>query len=470
MTSIQHTVLPPASNSINASQSGRAGSPSAAGTLSPSTTSLAQPTARSYANATKTSFSPPPAGSNISAPPATTGGYQHGNKESMNGRAPPPMAAPPVINNGAAAYGGAPPVIIDHSKQPSVTINAAGASGYMPNGGPAAPSNRPNISFGSLNVNGSPAIASSVPYQSQTSSLPPPQSNPRITSPANSPSPIPQPAASGGRPPSAFQGQGNSLSFGSMGGADSDSTVSFPESSKLQRFLISLQRHMRGAPQGPLMPGQPMHIRRESSQSSDMGGAAMQFSQSQNRGNFMPGGRGRSYGPSYPQQMPYSPAQNYRPMPGQQRPGPNIPHHFQNQMGPHSNSPHQAPRSPGLPGSHPGTPQMQHMQMASNQQLQYPPSFHAYAQHLGPQQVCSLLFTTPSNGRFEGVLFHIYRRLSDTPLPIHFSLHSLRSLFPHFLQHRRPLFFPSIFRTSAAVLTVTNTSRNIGSIWYATAI
>jgi hypothetical protein len=49
-----------------------------------------------------------------------------------------------------------------------------------------------------------------------------PSMNPRISSPQTSPSPIPQPAASGGRPPSSLQGQGNGPIFGSLGGDSND--------------------------------------------------------------------------------------------------------------------------------------------------------------------------------------------------------------------------------------------------------
>ena len=73
-----------------------------------------------------------------------------------------------------------------------------------------------------MDTSTSPAIVHSAPYIANSSSslavsAPP---NPRVTSPATSPSPIPQPPASGGRPPSGLPAQGNGLSFGSMGGED----------------------------------------------------------------------------------------------------------------------------------------------------------------------------------------------------------------------------------------------------------
>jgi translation initiation factor 4G len=117
----------------------------------------------------------------------------------------------------------------DHSRKPSVTITSAGTSGYMPNGGPAS---RPNsLQFGFANQQsspnmGNPAVLASS--QSQPSGLGvAPSMNPRVTSPQTSPSPIPQPASSGGRPPpSTYQGQGNVPNFGSFGDAG-DANVSF---------------------------------------------------------------------------------------------------------------------------------------------------------------------------------------------------------------------------------------------------
>jgi hypothetical protein len=97
----------------------------------------------------------------------------------------------------------------------------------MPNGGPAsgAPSRTNNIQFGALNQGspamGSPAMLASQPQPGLGVAQP---VNPRITSPSSSPSPIPQPASSGGRPPSTYQAQGNAPNFGSFG--DSGDVVS----------------------------------------------------------------------------------------------------------------------------------------------------------------------------------------------------------------------------------------------------
>ncbi len=212
-------------------------SSAAAGTTSSLAGVPAPPTVRSYATAaTKTAISSPPIAS--SNPPAAVGGpsaaSHHAKSNSispMNGKssilpAVPTVGGPAIVNsstpmNGGSGHG-------DHSRKPSsVTISAAGTSGYMPNGGPVGSnSTRPNISFGSMTAGGSPAIANSVPHHAQASSLSAPMTNPRVTSPASSPSPIPQPTASGGRPPpSGLQGQGNGLNFGSMGGEGPDHSV-----------------------------------------------------------------------------------------------------------------------------------------------------------------------------------------------------------------------------------------------------
>lgn len=207
----------------------------------------------------------------------------------------------------------------DHGKKPSVTITASGTSGQIHNGAPAQPQpNRPNINFGSINgPSGSPAIATSAPVQPQTPSLNPPR-DARVTSPTHSPSPIPQPAASGGKPPSTLPGQSNGLSFGSMGADNADYSVS------THFLLISFLRYhvltFNSQRQAPLTPSQqPAHLRRESSQSghSDMG----------MRGGFVPqGGRGRG---GYNMQYPPSPAQAYRQLPNQRGP-PNMQPQFQN--------------------------------------------------------------------------------------------------------------------------------------------
>lgn len=192
MTSVSqpaHTSTSSASNNSNASQSA----------------------AQSYASATKKAVSSPPvAASSSSQSPAVAVGNappaQHGKSSSVspvNGRSSVPPAAP-VVSTPAVLNGSAP----EHGRQSSVTING----NYASPGASKAP-----IQFGSMAEHsaapqGAPQDAQATP--SAPIAIP---SNPRATSPAQSPSPIPQPAASGGgRPPTGFQNTG--MTFGSLGG------------------------------------------------------------------------------------------------------------------------------------------------------------------------------------------------------------------------------------------------------------
>ncbi|RYP13348.1 hypothetical protein DL767_010790 [Monosporascus sp. MG133] len=147
------------------------------------------------------------AGSSVSTP-------NHAKSSSispMNGR-PNIMPAVPAVAHGTSSANGHSD---SHNRTPSVTITN-GPSNYS-NGGAGVSKN--GIQFG---FNESPAVPHSVP-QPVTAAIPIPGagSNPRATSPANSPSPIPRPSASGGRPPSSTQ-QGGSMTFGSFTGAEGD--------------------------------------------------------------------------------------------------------------------------------------------------------------------------------------------------------------------------------------------------------
>lgn len=213
MTSISHKQpgLQPQgqSNSTPAASTSHSSSPSISGSNT---------AARSYANATKKSTE-----SDSGSAQGAGAGAHHGKSPSIS----PVNGRPPMQHNqssGVTIVNGAPGAPQgDHNRKPSVTISSAGTSGYMPNGGPAggASSRTNSIQFGSMNQQGSPAMGSPATLASQ------PQSglgvsqpvNPRITSPQTSPSPIPQPSSSGGRPPSTYQSQGNAPNFGSFGEA-----------------------------------------------------------------------------------------------------------------------------------------------------------------------------------------------------------------------------------------------------------
>lgn len=101
-----------------------------------------------------------------------------------------PVAAPPVARGSSVVNGGG-----DHARKSSVTISANAPAGHIANGGSAG--GPKGIQFG---FNESPAVAHSTPQISGAAPIPIPGSgNPRIQSPAHSPSPIPQvPQQSGG--------------------------------------------------------------------------------------------------------------------------------------------------------------------------------------------------------------------------------------------------------------------------------
>lgn len=223
MTSISQSAFPPqapsnAQQSVVPATSGPA-QPQAAGTASTGKTS--------YASATKKTFSPQSASGNSTPAAAASGSgpAQHGKSETsspVNGRVISP--AVPVVGLPNIANGNTPPNstsgLGDHNRKPSVTISAAGTSGYLPNGTPVSGKPGNGIQFGSMKPDGSPGATNSIPYNSQstTSLAVSTASNPGITPSA---SPIPQPpAASGGsRPPSMHN---PSLSFGNFGNADAN--------------------------------------------------------------------------------------------------------------------------------------------------------------------------------------------------------------------------------------------------------
>lgn len=192
----------------------------------PANTSSSSPTPAnrsSYANATRKSAT------DSTAAPVTVGGSsQHGQSTSASSVSGKPMqqqtnTPSSTSSPGVTIVNGAPASQQqqqgDHSRKPSVTITSAGTSGYIPNGGPPS---RPNsLQFGFANQQtspmGNPAVLAGQPQSGLGVS---PSMNPRVTSPQTSPSPIPQPASSGGRPPpSSYQSQGNVPNFGSFGDA-----------------------------------------------------------------------------------------------------------------------------------------------------------------------------------------------------------------------------------------------------------
>ncbi|CAK4030499.1 Eukaryotic translation initiation factor 4 gamma [Lecanosticta acicola] len=291
----------------------------------------AQHPVRSYATATKTATPPTSAGASAPAQNAKPAADNHMNGPAAQG------GSQPAHTNGMNG---------DHSRKPSVVINASGATGQYPNGGPVQNgSTRPAISFGSMNASG-PESHANAPFHQQSASLTASRGeNPRVTSPAHSPSPIPQPAASGGRPPSSISAPNNTgLAFGSL-----------PADTEM----------MRGQhPQGNMGPI-PMHERRTSSHS-------MQGEQGMPRQNFPQGGAGRGRGfPPQPQFMG-SPAQGNR-MPYQS--APNMRPQFQPQGG-----------APGSPFRQPARASPSPMHAQPHIPQGHPMHYPGYPQHLGPQQ------------------------------------------------------------------------------------
>ncbi|KAI9729709.1 MAG: hypothetical protein M1834_006660 [Cirrosporium novae-zelandiae] len=370
MSTLAQQPVPQTSSTTTSSQTAsqaHSPSPSTSGTTSQAA-AVPAPTARSYANATKRSSVA------LSTPNSTVGGSvpqpQHGKSPSIspvNGRNPispavPAVNAPTIVNGNSVANhsSAAQEHHNTHSRKPSVTISAAGSSGYIPNGGPVDGSKPNNIQFGSIKPGGSPAPLHSTlqPTPNPSGLAANPQINPRVTSPQTSPSPIPQPVASGGRhpPPSSnFQGQGNMPSFGSMGG----------ESGEANRRASGL------------VPG-PQHMRRESSQSAhsdipnpNMGPAASRGGYPQNAG------RGRNFPPPYQQHVPYSPSLGYRNMQQQGRPNSQYGVQGGRPLAPFPNSPHQSARSPVPTNVTPvTTPQMAQAQLPMHQ-----PHYGGYQQH-----------------------------------------------------------------------------------------
>lgn len=285
--------------------------------------------------------------------------------------------------NGAAAQGGSQPANNsnngmngDHSRKPSVVINASGATGQYPNGGPVQNgSSRPAINFGSMNASGAESQPNSGAFHHQSASLQASRGdNPRVTSPAHSPSPIPQPAASGGRPPSMSAQNNGGLAFGSIA---ADTEMVYISSSPIP-FATDLLTHSQMRGQGPPgnMASLPMHERRTSSNS-------MHGDQGMARPNFTPGGagRGRGFPPQQPgfmgspaqrNQMPYQPSPNMR--------GPQ----FQPQPG-----------APGSPFRQPARASPNPMHAQPHMPQGHPMHYGGYPQHLGPQQQ-QVYLSTPS--------------------------------------------------------------------------
>lgn len=357
--SIQNAQNPP----IAASQTAAAATAPSPGSSANVAAGSAQPTARSYAQATLKVSSPPIATS--AAPIVAVGGpqsAQHGKSSSVspvNGKNPIQPAVPTMapIVNGAPSQG-------DHARKSSVTISAAGTSGNIPNGGPVASRAPQGLTFGAMS--GSPAPAHAAPHHPQGASLNPQAQNPRIASPAHSPSPIPQ--YSGGKP-NNLPGRPD-ISFG--GGESAEANVRLSHTAKYNECsnsLTQIQSRSISMPSQQNTLPQAQHLRRESSQSahSDMSNQAF----NPNR-NFNPnGGRGRGMPPGgFNPHMGQSPQPRHS-MPYQQRGGPNMAPPFQPGMR-HPNSPYPQNRSPAMQPAQLNGPGMPYPYPHGYQQVRIP--------------------------------------------------------------------------------------------------
>ncbi|KAI1432294.1 hypothetical protein GGR50DRAFT_616112 [Xylaria sp. CBS 124048] len=329
----------------------------------PASNNTAAPAATSYASAAGAPKKPSstPVVATGSNPPVVAGGSSAPPPNHAKSSPAPPMngrpnitPAVPTVAHGTSTINGQN----DHIRKSSVTMSMNGPNSYAANGGSAAV--KPDIQFCCQE---SPAPSHSIP-QYPSAPVPIPGTGGRgVTEPRHSPSPIPQPSASGGRPPSGAPPSNSMLSFGS---------------------LENERNHMRtpSAPQdaGALGPQHSPHIRRGSNV-SDMGNHGGPPPGGMNRGNFSGGSRGgRHYSNGgFNQSMGFPPNNYNRGQQGAQGRGGMPPNYGGNGRQPHPyNTPPQQSRSPGLsnaiPQTMPGIPQ----------QL---PGYYYNSPTMGPNQV-----------------------------------------------------------------------------------
>jgi len=324
------------------------------------------PVASSYASAADAVKKPVP--TPVVATRSSASVPQHAKSSSntpLNGRpsimpaVPSVPAATPAVAHGTSSANGEA-----HSRKPSVTLS----------NGPSGASAPKNIQFG---FQDSPAASHSSP-QPGSAPIAIPGGNPRVTSPQNSPSPIPQPSATGGGRPPSGAGPGNAMTFGSFGG-DGD------------------RPHMRtgSASQDPntLASHASPHMRRSSSHShNDMSAQQIPPQPGMGRGGFPGTGRGRGNFNNYNQpNMGYPPGPNFGRggAPNQGRGGmpPNFNPNARQQ--PPFGTPPQAHRSPAM---NPAMPHQQPPNVAPNNM----PGFYYPPPPMGPTQVPQNYYQGPS--------------------------------------------------------------------------
>ncbi|KAI1306316.1 hypothetical protein F5Y03DRAFT_394558 [Xylaria venustula] len=247
-----------------------------------SNNNTAAPAATSYASAAGAVKKP------SSAPVVATGSNQpivaagssaltsnHAKSSSvspLNGRPNimPVTPATPAVAHGTSTVNGQS----EHNRKSSVTISTTGPNNYPTNG--ASTSAKPGIQFG---YQESPAASHSTP-QPPSAPVPIP-TNRTVMEPRTSPSPIPQPSISGGRPSSGAPPSSANVNFGSLGNDQSHMTT--PSASQDPSAL------------GPHAHQHSPHIRR-SSNVSDISNHSGHQPGGMGRGNFSGGSRGgRAY-------------------------------------------------------------------------------------------------------------------------------------------------------------------------------
>ncbi|CAJ2507073.1 Uu.00g082590.m01.CDS01 [Anthostomella pinea] len=374
-----------------------------------STAAPAAPSYASAAGAAKKQSSTPVVATGSNAPVVATGSSaptpQHAKSSSispMNGRPnimpAVPSGAPsaPAVAHGTSAVNGHN----EHNRKSSVTMSANGPNSFSANGGSVNTAKPGNLQFG---FNDSPAASHSTPQLGSAPVPIPTGSNPRVTSPQNSPSPIPQPSASGGRPPSSAAQQGGSMTFGSFGGGDVEvsnnlasahthlsslsALNSLMNESTIMLTMTHQRPHMRTASssQDPsaLGPQHSPHLRRGSNVSDVSNQAGPPPGNMGGRGGYPGTGRGRGFNNSYNQPAGYPP-NNYRGPQGNQARGGMAPN-FGNGRPPHQfGTPPPQNRSPAMQQAMPQHPNMPPTHM---------PPFYYAPPHTGPHQVPPQVFT-----------------------------------------------------------------------------
>lgn len=186
------------------------------------TNSTTATTATSYASAAgapKKSLAQPPVvvGSSAASPAQNA---KSTSTTPVNGKQAVAPAVPvPAVVRGSSN---------GHTRQSSVTMASTGPNSYVTNGGPVGGPKGP-IQFGFP----SPAMAHGTPQPGNSAPIPiPGGANPRVTTPAHSPAPIPQSSASGGRPPSGLAPASGQVTFGSLS-SDTDVRISLIRNSYL---------------------------------------------------------------------------------------------------------------------------------------------------------------------------------------------------------------------------------------------